>query len=96
MALRFEDPPAARRNRVDPLAADLTELKQHRNRWAVIATYPKHDNGAASGMAQAIRQGKTEACAPRGSFEAVTRTVGEELRVYVRYIGGEGVAGRGE
>jgi hypothetical protein len=87
MALRFEDPPPARRNVVDPFAADLEELKQHPNRWAVIATHPRSEESKASAVAQAIRLGKTPACQPKGSFEAKQRRVDEEHRVYVRYVG---------
>lgn len=99
MALRFEDPPRGRSNRIDPLAADLEELKQHPNRWAIIATFPAYPNGGggeskASAVAQGIRQGKSAACYPAGSFEAKQRRVDDEHRVYVRYIGE--VAGRGE
>lgn len=87
MPLRFEDPPPARRNVADPFAEDLEELKQHPNRWAVIATHPHNEESKASAVAQAIRLGKTPACQPKGSFEARQRRVGDEYRVYVRYVG---------
>lgn len=91
MALRFEDPPASR-SVASAYAADLAELKQHPNRWAIIAAFPAHPvqsdgDTKAANLAQAIRQGKTPACAPKGSFEVKQRRVDDEHRVYVRYIG---------
>lgn len=99
MALRFEDPPE-HRNAAARFEADLTELKQHPNRWAILATYPatpapSDGETKATAVAQAIRQGKTPACAPKGSFEVKQRRVDDEHRVYVRYIGEE-AASRGE
>lgn len=93
MALRFEDPPA-RRNVADPFTADLVELKEHPNRWAILATYPVHPlgqnaEGKATAVAQAIRQGKTAVCQPAGSFEVRQRRVDDEHRVYVRYVGAQ-------
>jgi hypothetical protein len=91
MPLRFEDPPTHRSTALSPYEADLVELKQHPNRWAIIATFPTYPvgNGAegkASAVVQAIRLGKAAACQPKGSFEAKQRRVDDEHRVYVRYI----------
>jgi hypothetical protein len=88
MALRFEDPPTHRSTALAPYEADLAELKEHPNRWAVLAAFPIGDNaeGKASAVAQAIRLGKA-VCAPKGSFEVTQRKVDDEQRVYVRYIG---------
>ena len=92
MALRFEDPPMHRSAVLYPYEADLAELKQHPNRWAIIAAFPCHPlgNGAeskATTVAQAIRQGKAPVCQPKGCFEAKQRRIDDEHRVYVRYVG---------
>jgi hypothetical protein len=91
MALRFEDPPASR-SVASAYTADLEELKQHPNRWAIIAAFPAnpvHGDGdtKAANLAQAIRQGKTPVCQPARSFEVKQRRVDDEHRVYVRYVG---------
>jgi hypothetical protein len=88
MALRFEDPPTHRSTALGPHEADLAELKQHPNRWAVIATFPLVGGEAkASAVAQAIRLGKAPVCQPKGSFEVKQRRIDDEHRVYVRYVG---------
>ena len=91
MALRFEDPPE-HRNAAAAFTADLEELKEHPNRWAILAAFPaspvtEDGDSKAAGLAQAVRLGKTPACAPRGSFEVKQRRVDDEHRVYVRYVG---------
>lgn len=95
MALRFEDPPADRSSALSPFVADLVELKQHPNRWAIIAAFPVNpvnENGDAKAatVAQAIRQGKTAVCQPKGCFEVKQRRIDDEYRVYVRYLGEQG------
>lgn len=93
MALRFEDPPE-HRNAASRFAADLKELKQHPNRWAILAAFPatpatSDGESKAANLAGAIRQGKTPASHPKGSFEVKQRRVDDEHRVYVRYVGEE-------
>jgi hypothetical protein len=87
--LKFEDPPPAKRA---PRRFDLVaqELKANPGRWAVIAVFDKRPN--ANSTARQIRLGLTSYWQNPGDFEAVSRAVGDEFRVYARYLG----EGKGE
>lgn len=60
------------------------ELRAKPNEWAMIGTYGSRPSAAA--MAYLIRSGGSVAY-PFGDFEAVSRTVNNEYRLYVRYVG---------
>lgn len=85
--VRWEDPPPARgtrqaRSRWHRIAA---ELRANPGQWAVVATYPSM---SARSTAVKINAGKVAAMRPAGHWEACTRTVEGETRIYARYVGG--------
>lgn len=65
--------------------AIAAELKARPGEWARIETSTSPN--AASSMANHISGARLKAYAPAGSFEAVSRTVDGEYRVYARYVG---------
>lgn len=86
--IKWEDPPAdARRNDWAPIAA---ELRAHPMKWAMIAA--RKTIGPASDISEKVKGARPTSpkfFQPPGSFEAVTRKVDGEYRVYARYVGGE-------
>ncbi|MER7908250.1 hypothetical protein [Streptomyces sp. NPDC096068] len=62
------------------------ELRARPGEWAHILTFDTV--GSATATAYSIRKGARKAWAPAGSFEARSRTVDGEYRVYARYLGG--------
>lgn len=64
------------------------ELKAKPGEWAVIDAGDRSDNGKYS-LAGNIKKGLQLAFQPAGSFEAVSRKVDGEIRVYARYVGQE-------
>lgn len=86
--VRWETPPMpnAYRNRIDwPGIAET--LRRRPGKWAHIHTDPKPEYAAS--MAGRVRTGVIAAMRPPGTFDAVSRTVDGEFRVYARYVGGE-------
>lgn len=82
--LRWEDPPprgATDRYDWDTIADQLTGQP---GRWARVAVAPNASTAAQ--MARRIRDGLYDPL-PAG-FEATSRTVEGEARVYARYVGG--------
>ncbi|MFE0101193.1 hypothetical protein [Streptomyces sp. NPDC059009] len=86
MSLRFEEPPPRtwRQGRVDHRAA-AAALRKRPGEWAMVGTYASAN--AACGAAHRIKTGTYRAYVPTGTFEATTRTVDGEARLYVRYMG---------
>ena len=82
----WEDPPARRRRggtaRYTQAAA---ALRANPNQWAVIRRWPKEHIGRAGNFATSIK--KDVLVDFRGGFEAIARTVGDEARVYARFVG---------
>lgn len=67
--------------------AESQQLKEAPWRWAIL----RRDFGtqeAAGTLANYIKNGQLAAFRPRGFFEAVSRTVDGEFRVYARYAPG--------
>lgn len=62
------------------------ELMARPKEWAMIGTYGSRPSAAA--MAHLIRKGGVAAY-PAGQFEAISRTVNREYRLYARYVGEE-------
>lgn len=85
----WEDPPSAARGgvrgRVSKWQTEADELRNRSKEWALLSI--KQTRGAATSMANDIDNGILHAFKPAGSFEATTRTVGSEYRVYARYVG---------
>jgi hypothetical protein len=65
--------------------AIAAKLRDRPGEWAHINTYTTP--GSAASCAQQINSGRLAAYAPAGSFEAKSRTVDGERRVYARYVG---------
>lgn len=85
----WEQPPQRRtRKGVGKHAAIAAQLKARPGEWACIDSFAT--TNAAASMAWTIRRGdRLPAYSPKGSFEAVARTVDGEHRLYVRYVGSE-------
>lgn len=81
---RWEDPPTSRRRGpVHDWAAIGAFLKRAPGAWAVVAVC---DNGTLAGQtAKHVRSGKYGELG--AGFEAVSRLVDGEPRVYARYVG---------
>lgn len=92
--IRFDGPPPAPKTGTSTAtrhakAADT--LRDRVGEWAVIDVSDRAP--IAHSMASAIRTARLRPYAPAGSFEAVSRKVDDEFRVYARYVGtGEGGA----
>lgn len=85
--VKWEEPPGGGDGRRDGVAhkplADA--LKRKPGKWAHILTYERaRTSGSIAGI---IRDGKASAWQPAGHFEATANKVGEEYRVYARYVG---------
>lgn len=86
--IRWETPPAAKGAQVHDWAAIGAQLAAAPGRWALVAVCA---NGTvANSTAYNIRRGKYEPLMALGRFEAKSRTVDGEHRVYARYVGGDG------
>ncbi len=84
--VRFEEPPGARSGTTGrDWNAVAAALKKKPQRWAIVAVCPTAVLAAST--AQNIRKGTVAAMRPVGAFEAVSRTVDGEPRVYARYVG---------
>jgi hypothetical protein len=85
--LTWEDPPPPHRRADQVSHADVArKLKARPKQWAVVSTYP--NSRTAGATASAIRAGRVTAYLPVGEWEATSRTVDGEHRVYARYMGG--------
>lgn len=85
--MQFEDPPGKydARSKVDHRAV-AAELKARPGEWAIVRTgFPS--KFAAATAASRIKAGHPVAYRPPGSFDALSRTVDSELRLYARYTG---------
>ena len=86
--VRWEEPPRADAwrgsNRYDWTAIGAV-LQKKPGKWAVVAVYETVSRAAS--QAGAIRAGVVSALRPAGAFEAMSRTVDGECRVYARYVG---------
>jgi hypothetical protein len=60
-------------------------LKERPEEWALVRFYA--NASTASSVASQIRTGTLGADAPRGSYEAASRTTGGRHAVYARYVG---------
>ena len=86
----WEDPPPAwnRRDETGRHYAEVASLlRANPDRWLIVGTWDKATHRlSASSLASNINHDRLPAF--RGpEFEAVSRAVGDEARVYARYIG---------
>lgn len=65
------------------------QLKKNKGKWAIIRSYPLSRKNAAGAYANAVRTGKTRVWSPAGDFKAAVRSMGDEIVVWARYVGGE-------
>lgn len=83
--IRWEAPPPVRLGR-QPSALDheaiAAELRATPGEWGLIAVGAVH-----SGITSAIETGRISPYRPAGSFQATRRQVGDEQRVYCRFVG---------
>ena len=85
MSIRFEAPAHHALRYPESLAAFAAALQDRSGEWALLGRY-----GTAGSMRQAayeVRHGLRPAFVG-GGFEAESRTMFGEHRVYVRYVGG--------
>ena len=81
------EPPNNRRGPSVKHGALAAELKTRPGVWAHALTVGTARSAAST--AQAVRSARLSAYAPAGSFDARSRTVSGEYRIYIRYLGGE-------
>jgi hypothetical protein len=81
VSVDFIGPPPAGTSKHNHIAE---ELRARPGEWAVVQR--KTSTARAASAAQAIRTGRLRAYAPAGAFEAKSRKVGDEYRVYARYV----------
>jgi hypothetical protein len=82
----FETPPAQRRGtgqRTGKHFEAAEKLRARPGEWGVVAICSTPSSSAS--LAYLIRRGGLAAYRPKGAFEAVSRTVDDERRVYARY-----------
>jgi hypothetical protein len=83
VGLVWENPPTPTRN-TGKYVAIAAALKNNPGRWAVIRSFDKAQSKRAWAFSGTINRGKlVDFREP--SFECIARTVGNEVRVYVRY-----------
>ncbi len=82
--VRFEELPADGRKKYD-WAAIGAALKKRPQRWAVVMVCETQP--LAGTHAKNVRRGVPSALRPLGIFEAVSRTIDGEHRVYARWVG---------
>lgn len=82
--LRWEEPPATSDRPVRLLDYEgiAHDLRERPGEWALVAVGPGH-----TGTAGHISSARARCFKPAGSFEARRQQVGEEIRVYARYVG---------
>ena len=81
----FEPLPASFKPRTD-WAAVAAQLREHPDAWAVVKVCRSRGNAATTAMR--IRKGQIPLTCPAGHFDAESRLVDAEYRVYARYVGG--------
>lgn len=89
--ITFEDLPPAPRGGRNPSELNLdiaARLKEKPGEWAHVRTRTTATRAAS--MAHHIRVGTSPCFRPKGAFEAAARLVGDEHRVYARYVGERG------
>lgn len=81
--LTWEEPPEVKNGRPAQWPTRLDPLKARPGSWACVATQARGDGGGSlSRTASFIKSGVYG-----GGFEAVTRTVDGQTRLYARFVG---------
>jgi hypothetical protein len=84
--MRWEDPPErSHKGARQSYVKETAELRAHPGEWAVIREFPLNKRPSAYALQSSVTLGRTRSFEPRGTFEAVVRTDGNIVKVYVRY-----------
>lgn len=83
MEITWETPPNTSIGRPARYVHILNTLRNRPNEWARLEVPGLKTQ---SSLATSINQGRIKGSEPAGSFEAVTRTVDGETRLYVRSV----------
>lgn len=86
--IRWEEPPPSKGMAVHDWPRIGAQLAAAPGKWALVAVCP--NGGTAGSTARHVRDGKYEPLAVLGLFEAKSRTIDGEHRVYARYVGEAG------
>lgn len=65
-----------------------TELRSRPGAWAVVGTFDPTKKSAAYTLASNIKAGKLGGF-DRGEFDALARTIDDQVKVYARFVGGD-------
>lgn len=81
---RFEEPPAPFQRPRGDQATAAKALMERPGEWGIVAICC--NSGSSASMARAVRKGVSKTWQPAGDFEALSRKVDGEYRVYARYV----------
>lgn len=81
----WEDPPPENRGGGVNHRVVAAALKSNPGAWGRIGEY--RTAASAGSMAQAVRNANLSAYEPAGSFEGVSRKIGNRYYVYAQYVG---------
>lgn len=73
------------KRRTRELATIAAALVKSPGEWARVGVY--RNAASAASMASVIKRGRMAAFQPHGAFEAASRTVDGQARVYARFVG---------
>lgn len=86
--IRWEDPPPKSHvPAVRDWSAVIAELRANPGAWALVHVVPKEQDRLIRLLRTQIAEGALLAFRPKGSFEAAGRVVGDETRLYARWVG---------
>lgn len=81
--ITWEDPPPVGRELVGPYAAFAAAVQERPGEWAVLKEVPREHAKRAWSLSSRVNQGRGKDFG--AGFEAVARTIGNVVKVYVRY-----------
>lgn len=88
MTVTWEEPDNVQRGpRQHMYAYEAEQLRANPGRWAVIRKFTKDKRPSAYTMVSLLKRGRLSAFQGEENWEAVTRTTGDTVKVYARYIG---------
>jgi len=82
--LTWEQPPPPASDHRTKWSLVAEQLRARPGEWAIVAV--RKDTGLAASMANNLRKGRYGGVT-EGEFESASRKIGDECRVYLRYIG---------
>lgn len=84
MKIVWEEPPPVGRATANPYRDFTAALRERPNQWAVMKEFPRQHAKRGWSLATRINRGQGTSWEGR-HFEAVARTVGDVVKVYVRF-----------